>query len=420
MNFTCLEKIEKICRIITNLAEINTTFVNKTYDPILSFTMNEIPILITEYFKESLASVYDNTVKTQLNNVTVLTLPQRLSYISMPIYAEKAGFEGCIILGPFLLEEPNNLLIKDLMYKLNIPIPLQNTLKQYYDACSIFDNYKVDNLAECLFSLVANITSDHVTNIEIKRIEIQRPNKLNIHLGQTKLNKDEYIEVIERRYQNERDLLRAVGRGDFSSAKKFMGKGGFDFKFQDRVPHDPLRSYKNISFVFNTLLRKAAESGGVHPIYTDELSTKYAVLIEKLNNVNETSNLNLKMVQEYCSLVTQLSTGKYSSIIRKIIEYIRINIDTDLNLEILSQIMNASPTAISRSFKKETGTSITQYINELRVKEAINLMDDDRYNITEIAFKVGFNDTNYFTKVFKKITGVTPSEFKKNNNDSDQ
>ena len=68
---------------------------------------------------------------------------------------------------------------------------------------------------------------------------------------------------------------------------------------------------------------------------------------------------------------------------------------------------------LSRKFKKETGQSLTDYINKLRIKEALYMMENHNLSITDIAYMTGFNDVNYFTKVFKKYKRMTPSSYRK-------
>lgn len=72
-----------------------------------------------------------------------------------------------------------------------------------------------------------------------------------------------------------------------------------------------------------------------------------------------------------------------------------------------------NPSYLSRKFKEETGFTLTDFINKKRIDEAKIFLNKGDISITDIAFMVGFNDINYFSKVFKKWTTLTPTEFKK-------
>ena len=208
--------------------------------------------------------------------------------------------------------------------------------------------------------------------------------------------------------------MLAVENGDKDKAEKLMNEDSSTIsKIPDRIPNNPLRSRKNIALSFNTVLRKAAEKGGLYPVYIHSISEKYAIQIEKCTSIQHLIDLQSKMIDDYCDSVKKLSLKNYNYIIRKAIEFIRTNLDQDLSLDIISNAIQSSSFELSRKFKKETGQSITDYINKQRINEAVNIMENKNLLVTDIAQMVGFNDVNYFTKVFKKIKGITPSEYRK-------
>ncbi|MDR2085596.1 MAG: AraC family transcriptional regulator [Dysgonamonadaceae bacterium] len=91
--------------------------------------------------------------------------------------------------------------------------------------------------------------------------------------------------------------------------------------------------------------------------------------------------------------------------------------DSNLSLDMLAKKMNQNPTYISKAISHCMGKNFKTYINEYRVKEAIRLLsekDVSNRSIDDIAFASGFNDRKTFHRVFKKTTGLTPSEFRKN------
>ena len=119
------------------------------------------------------------------------------------------------------------------------------------------------------------------------------------------------------------------------------------------------------------------------------------------------------MQLDYCDAVKKLSLKNYSSPIRKAIEFIRINLNQDLSLDSISVALHLSPSELSRQFKKETGENISDYVNKRRINEALYLLENESISITDVSYMVGFNDVNYFTKVFKKIKGMTPSRYRR-------
>jgi YesN/AraC family two-component response regulator len=99
--------------------------------------------------------------------------------------------------------------------------------------------------------------------------------------------------------------------------------------------------------------------------------------------------------------------------IREAVTYIRFNIDQPLSLNRLADTLGVHPSYLSRAFKKALGMTLIDYINKLRIEEAKYVLDHSNKSIAEAALSVGYNDPNYFSKVFHKLEHVTPHEYRK-------
>jgi len=97
--------------------------------------------------------------------------------------------------------------------------------------------------------------------------------------------------------------------------------------------------------------------------------------------------------------------------IHEISKYIRKNYSKDLSLASLGRIFAISESHLSRSFKSTTNIGINEYITYVRLMNAETLLKETNLPITEIAGRCGFNDSNYFSTVFKKAKGITPLKF---------
>ncbi|HWR42107.1 AraC family transcriptional regulator [Sporomusa sp.] len=96
-----------------------------------------------------------------------------------------------------------------------------------------------------------------------------------------------------------------------------------------------------------------------------------------------------------------------------VLEYMDCYYTEKLSLSQLSSMANMSDHYFCRLFKNLTGKSPTEYINHLRLNKAVTLLRESDLNITEIALAVGFNDSNYFSRLFKKYKHVSPSKMLK-------
>ena len=79
----------------------------------------------------------------------------------------------------------------------------------------------------------------------------------------------------------------------------------------------------------------------------------------------------------------------------------------------MSDHIGFNPTYFSVFFKKETGKNFSEYLTELRIKNAKLYLISTNMDIADIAEEVGYNDLKYFSKLFKKLTGINPSEYRK-------
>ncbi len=100
-------------------------------------------------------------------------------------------------------------------------------------------------------------------------------------------------------------------------------------------------------------------------------------------------------------------------IINKVRVYLENNYHYQLMVDDVAQEMSVSPSHFKRIFKRDVGYTFTNYLNMLRIQKAKELLLTSAKSITDIAFSIGYNDSNYFSTVFKQIEGVSPREFRK-------
>ena len=162
----------------------------------------------------------------------------------------------------------------------------------------------------------------------------------------------------------------------------------------------------------NTLLRKAAENGGVHPIYIDSVSSSYAKRIEELPSVEHIGKFMVEIFRAYSNLVKNHSISKYSPAVQKTIITVDADLTADLSLKAMSKLNNVSAGYLSSLFKKETGQTLTEFVNRRRIKMAKKLLKTTNLQVQTIAQHCGILDLQYFTKLFKKYEGITPKEYR--------
>lgn len=227
---------------------------------------------------------------------------------------------------------------------------------------------------------------------------------------------DEFDEVmvdmknIEARYQVENELIESVKNGQAHKAVLLLSKFSSS-DFEIRTP-DQLRTGKNYCIILNTLMRKAAEGGGVHPLYLDSVSSSFAKKIELVQATKEFEPFAEEIVRTYCRLVRKNSTNNYSPLVQKAIVTIDTNMASALSLSYLAQEQKVSPGYLSTVFKKETGQSVTEFIRSRRIKHAAHLLATTHMQIQSVAKYCGIPDVQYFSKTFKREMGQPPKDYR--------
>ena len=404
--------MKKIGQFTYYFADMDTVILDKNWAVMWEYGQNQLSETLQPYMnvlQDHLKQEQEEDVYDVLFHSDAL----KINYISAKLYNEDKIFLGTIMVGPFLLEKPSDSMIHDVLFENQLPISLKHSITQYYLSLPLISKYKADMIAEFLGYHTANLYQLSTYKPKIGKAAVHDKKNSDIFSIPYQDDSETSVETIEKRYEWQNELMSAVEHGDISKAELLGEDISFVGKIPDRIPNDPLRSEKNLAFTFNTTLRIAGERGGLHPQYIHSISEKYAIQIEKMATIQQLADLRKVMLREYCEAVRKYSLKDYSYLIRKAIEYIRFHLEQELNLDTISEAIHSSTYDLSRKFKKETGQSLTDYINKLRIKEALYMMENHNLSITDIAYMIGFNDVNYFTKVFKKYNKMTPSSYRK-------
>ncbi|MGW7159003.1 response regulator [Paenibacillus taichungensis] len=106
--------------------------------------------------------------------------------------------------------------------------------------------------------------------------------------------------------------------------------------------------------------------------------------------------------------------GSYSRHVTQTIQFILERYSGYVTLELAASVIGLNASYLSRIFKEETQRTFSEYVNQVRIDAGCKLLDSGRYSIKEISMQVGFTTHNYFFKVFKEITGLTPQAYLSN------
>lgn len=319
------------------------------------------------------------------------------------------GEETLIFIGPYIKNRLSQRQILELCEKKQIPPQNQKNLYEYYSNIPLVsETSHLFVMLECFYEQIWGCNNFSVIDTELEQKNTFSPIERDAHnsLEDTLVN----INLMEKRYSYENELIQAVTMGQAHKADLLLS-GLTSVSFEKRVA-DPLRNMKNYCIIMNTLLRKAAENGGVRPIYLDKVSSSFAIQIEQISEISEITTLMREIFRSYCRLVQKHSVKNFSPLIQKAVIFIESDLSANLTLSSLSNTLNVSKGYLSTIFKKETGKTVTEYIRDKRLKYATYLLRSTNLQIQTVAMFCGIMDVQYFSKTFKKQIGKTPMEYR--------
>ncbi|MBQ9152822.1 MAG: hypothetical protein IJ130_03310, partial [Solobacterium sp.] len=287
------------------------------------------------------------------------------SYILLP---HLKNDEPMILIGPYITEIPEISDIRKMFRSLRISNDQIIALLQYYGSLPcISDDGVLHSYIEVLSHFVQGDESD-IRNVSITEAET------DFDLTKKQDNAVR-LQNLEKKYQNEAVMMERIAAGDEAGALKAMNRiNRFTFDIRSS---DTIRSMQYYLAVLNTLCRKAAEHGNVHPFFLDEISRQMSVRILKTYDVKALDSLSDEMITEYCRLALKYKVSGYSRTISDAVNYINANLSArDLSLAMVAKELNVSKSYLSARFSEETVMTITDCIAERRIENAQELLEN--------------------------------------------
>ena len=243
-----------------------------------------------------------------------------------------------------------------------------------------------------------------------QRLEISKLNLERLRAAKEMQIREEQPRYNKYPIELEKELIAYVQMGDKNQAKliinRFLGEI-FSYASGD------LEIVKAKLYEFTAFLsRSAVEAGAPLSALTSVIKKNSRLLLENAD-FSDICRETVEILDGFLDAVYE-SRGKKtaSEHLSKAIRYINAHYAEDISLEILAQNVFVSPYYLSHLFRREMGITFGDYLVKVRMGRAKELLMEGR-SVEEVAESVGYADSNYFVKTFKKYIGVTPSRYRK-------
>ena len=291
----------------------------------------------------------------------------------------------------------------------------------YLDIDEQDDYYDADKIAEKIFSRIKTSIIRFEETVSAYQIIEKKENILGIYdqfvnisgysifNGRGKLvkfNRENIPETSDNDFPDAEyhELRKNITNFDIEGAKEVLlqifGKIQKDYKNPDIVRK-----------VSDSLIKILGEVFKEHQIINPFDNEGGRIMMSRSNNlyvISEIRDWFLDVTEFALKMIENKKSDKYSIKVQETLIYIHKRYMENWSVEDIALQLRISEVYLRRIFKSETGTTIINYLNELRIERAIEMMESGDYKIFEIAEKVGYSSSQYFIKVFRKYIGVSP------------
>ena len=331
-------------------------------------------------------------------------------------------FLGSFVSGGVLMRKPDSSFLKEIK-KLDKTLGIEESqLEEILKRIKIVSEKRVKAAADVLHIMANYLVKMELVDIKLRqekyiqqaRIseEIQRIKRKELELLEKEEKNENSFIFISSLYplETERELLRRVRLGDKEGAREVLNEILGKILFKNAGQTELIRA--RILELAVVLSRAAVEAKAELEMILG-LNFEYIQELGKNKSIEELCIWIVKVLDRFTECVYESRNIKNVDIIRKTREFIRANYKKKIKLIDISKAIYLSPYYLSHIFKKETGSTLLEYLTKVRIEEAKGLLENTQWNTTRISFEVGYSDQSYFCKVFKKIEGVSPSDYRK-------
>ena len=340
-----------------------------------------------------------------LGEAYIFTCHANLNHIAFPL-VDRNVLLGSVIVGPFLMDTPDSTIVSALAE--NYPLS-PDLLLRLYDELSdvqILPPERVNHLKKLLDYLLTPLMPVERISMRMAQERFVQQSKINEavqdYKGQDTTSSQQIF------YALERELLQRAKTGNVEATKEILNKLLGHVFFTEGGSLDIVRVR---AMELATLLSRVAIDCGVKIDFAFTLNNQFLLKI-----------IESKSIDDLCLLLQDLAEGfvadiflpqeQFNHYVRDVIAYVAAHYNEKITLASAAEQLGISQSHLSRLFKESTGITFREHLCRIRVEESKYLLHATDYPLADIAIAVGFSDQSYYCKAFKRITGMSPGQFR--------
>lgn len=351
----------------------------------------------------------------QSNYASLLQLEERVLYcirdmlqVQYVITRHQAPDDCLIILGPFLAKEPTDFLVIDVMTQNHIHPSVKPQLITYYSQLPVLR----DSVVRYLAGVIGQYFYGTDVCFSMRELSFQ---------PQPHVPENPFLELpddfgcrqsLEKRYALQSRLLLEIKSGCRKEAIDTYKHLCQIIASSESTLVFSLNLCRSYSRSLNAMCEKTVYECGVPTAVLHACAMRFAEQIDTAESIEQLHEKNQSMISQYIGLVLYLNLGHYGKYVRSAVEYIFMNLNREISLQELADSVHLTPNYLSSVFKKETGRSVSAFIMEKKLKYACLLLRETTLSVQDIAHHIGYKDLNYFSRIFRREIGMTPTAYR--------
>lgn len=317
-----------------------------------------------------------------------------------------------IIIGPARQSTPNEQYLRKLAFDLSVD---PDDMQAFLSSMKVIIHMPLESILQILCTIHYVITGEKIGLNDLSIIDATQDALSKEFMdAQTLQNIDSLpidINSTHNTYKIEQQLMDMVRRGDSVRLQEWIKTA--PAVSPGKIASDMLRQMRNTFIVTTTLISRAAIRGGMDLDDALRLSDSYIQKCERLNNFEQITNLQYHMVLQYTRAVEDLRYNRnQSELTKNVASYIRHHLSDAIKTEDIAASLFMSRSHLSTRFKAETGMNLTEYIHYIKISEAKHLLVHTDKNLSIISNYLGYSSQSHFTRMFKKMVGVSPMDYR--------
>ena len=304
------------------------------------------------------------------------------SFLSTILYQSDTGEEYSLIAGPFRVTEAKNFFLGE------ISVPCLQT-------------EQVQALKETMQSLCGYLNCGHFLTVSEAKEQMESLYQMDLS--------EESMEHPSYPIEEERCLQQLIRAGERAQAGKLLNS--LLLELYRRDGGDLIQLRRRICELI-TLMSRAVLDSGAETEQVLRLCDSRKQQIGQLQSFDDLDRCLAETLHQFFNVVFDFGGKKHQTTIRDISSYIQGHLSEKITLDDVASHVHLSKSYLCRILKEEIGSTFTEYTNHLRVERSKTYLHQRELTLAEIAYRSGFDDQSYFTRIFKKYVGMPPGQYR--------